>query len=247
VRNTPHPEWIIPDWPAPRQVRALITTRAGGVSSGNFAHLNLGSQVGDRPDRVVRNRAILRSCLPAEPKWIGQVHGAAVIQAADGAEAAQADGIVAGKAGLVCGVLTADCLPVLLCDRTGSTVGIAHAGWRGLAAGIIENVVRAMHASAGSLTAYLGPGIGRDVYEVGNEVRDKFVGLNPEAAAAFAPRHGGKFLADLYMLARQRLAAAGVGEVHGGGFCTLSESRFFSFRRDRITGRMASLIWLEEL
>lgn len=247
MRNAPHPEWIIPDWPAPRRVRALITTRAGGVSSGDFAHLNLGSRVGDEPDHVLRNRAILRSCLPAEPGWTKQVHGVTVIQAADCTEDKAADGIVARKAGVVCGVLTADCLPVLLCDRTGSTVGIAHAGWRGLAAGIIENVVRAMHASAGSLMAYLGPGIGRDAYEVGNEVRDDFIRRNPEAVAAFASRHGGKFLADLYLLARQRLAAAGVGEVYGGGFCTLSEARFFSFRRDRITGRMASLIWLEKI
>jgi YfiH family protein len=246
VRNTPHPEWIIPDWPAPRQVRALITTRAGGVSSGHYADLNLGSRVGDEPDHVLRNRAILRSCLPAEPRWMRQVHGAAVIQVADGTGEAQADGAVAHGAGVVCGVLSADCLPVLLCDRTGGTVGIAHAGWRGLAAGIIENIVRAMRVSGGSLMAYLGPGIGRDAYEVGDEVRDDFVRRNPEAAAAFTPRHGGKVLADLYLLARQRLAAAGVGEVHGGGFCTLSEARFFSFRRDRITGRMASLIWLEE-
>ena len=143
-------------------------------------------------------------------------------------------------------MLTADCLPVLLSDRAGKTVGIAHAGWRGLAAGIIENVVQAMRVPPRNLIAYIGPGIGPRNYEVGEDVRRAFVGKDPDAAAAFASRQNGKYLADLYALARQRLEAAGVAEVHGGGFCTAGDERFFSFRRDGNTGRMASLVWLEE-
>jgi polyphenol oxidase len=249
VSATPHPDWIIPDWPAPGRVRALITTRSGGVSTGAYAGLNLGERVGDDPGCVAHNRAIVRACLSAEPQWMRQVHGTAVIELGPAptevkAEV-EADAAVARTPRQVCAVLTADCLPVLLCDRDGSVVGIAHAGWRGLAAGIIDGVVRAMNAPPGNLMAYLGPGIGPRSYEVGGEVRAAFVRQDARAAAAFAPRPGGKYLADLYALARQRLAAAGVGEIHGGEFCTLSEARFFSFRRDRNTGRMASLIWIE--
>ena len=247
MSGAPHPEWIIPDWPAPGRVRALITTRAGGVSIGRYAHLNLGARVGDDPEYVARNRAILRACLPAEPAWMRQVHGTAVAEAATrSSREPEGDGAVTRAAGVVCAVLTADCLPVLLCDRAGKTVAIAHAGWRGLATGIIEGVVRAMRIAPETLMAYLGPGIGPHAYEVVEEVRNAFVSARSDEAAAFAPRRNGKFLADLYTLARQRLAAAGVAEIHGGGFCTLGEKRFFSFRRDRITGRMASLIWLEE-
>ena len=258
----PHPDWIVPDWPAPRRVRALVTTRSGGVSTGAFAGLNLGERVGDDPECVARNRAIVRACLPAAPQWMRQVHGTAVIELradasadvaadiradadADAKAEVEADAAVARAPRQVCAVLTADCLPVLLCHRDGSVVGIAHAGWRGLAAGVIDAVVRAMNAPPGNLMAYLGPGIGPRAYEVGGEVREVFVRQDVRAAAAFAPLPGGKFLADLYALARQRLAAAGVGEIHGGEFCTLSEARFFSFRRDRNTGRMASLIWIE--
>jgi YfiH family protein len=246
VSGTPHPGWITPDWPAAGRVRALITTRAGGVSSGNFASLNLGARVGDDPQRVARNRAILRACLPAEPAWMKQVHGTVVIDAAKATPDTEADGAVTRAAGSVCAVLTADCLPVLLSDRTGTTVGIAHAGWRGLAGGIIESVARAMDVSPRDLFAYIGPGIGPRNYEVGEDVREAFVSKNPDAATAFAPRQNGKHLADLYKLARQRLAAAGVAEVHGGGFCTAGDERFFSFRRDGNTGRMASLVWLGE-
>ena len=242
----PHPEWICPDWPAPAGVRALITTRAGGVSNGAYASLNLGLRVGDDPDSVKRNRAIVRAFLPAEPVWMKQVHGVRVIEAERASSDAEADAAVTRQPGCVCAVLTADCLPVLLCDRSGGAIGIAHAGWRGLAAGVIENTVRSMSAPEGGLIAYLGPGIGAPVYEVGEEVRDVFVRPDPAAGAAFMPGAPGKFFADLYELARHRLGAAGVGEVHGGGFCTLSDARFFSFRRDRTTGRMASMIWLEE-
>jgi polyphenol oxidase len=243
--SPPHPDWIVPDWPAARRVRALITTRAGGVSSGKYATLNLGARVGDDPQHVARNRAFLNACLPAEPSWLKQVHGATTIDAAQAA-GTEADGTTTHAAGTVCAVLTADCLPVLFCDCSGGAVGIAHAGWRGLAAGIVESVVRAMDVSARSVLAYIGPGIGPRVYEVGDDVRKAFVDRDPDAAGAFAPGQNGKFLADLYALARQRLAAAGVTQVYGGGFCTASEERFFSFRRDGVTGRMASLVWLEE-
>jgi len=200
----------------------------------------------DYSRRVERNRAILRACLPAEPAWTKQVHGAVVVDAAEAARDTEADGAVARAAGSVCAVLTADCLPILLSDRAGKAVGIAHAGWRGLAAGIVESVARAMDGSPQDLIAYIGPGIGPRSYEVGDDVRGAFVGKDPDAAAAFVSRRNGKYLADLYALARQRLEAAGVAEVHGGGFCTASDERFFSYRRDGNTGRMASLVWLEE-
>lgn len=227
-------------------MRALITTRSGGVSTGKFASLNLSMRVGDDPQCVASNRAILRACLPAEPAWVKQVHGTAVIEAGRAAPDAEADGVVAHDTGMVCAVMTADCLPVLLTDRAGKSVGIAHAGWRGLAGGIVENVVLAMDEPPRDLIAYVGPGIGARCYEVGEDVRKAFVDRDPAAARSFAPRQNGKYLVDLFGLARQRLAAAGVAEVHGGKFCTASEERFFSFRRDRTTGRMASLIWLEK-
>jgi YfiH family protein len=168
-----------------------------------------------------------------------------VVDAAEATPETEADATVTCAAGVVCAVLTADCLPVLLADRAGKAVGIAHAGWRGLAAGIIENLVRAMGVPASDLVAYLGPGIGPRRYEVGENVRQAFVRDSPEAEAAFVPGRGGKYLADLAQLARQRLLAAGIGEAHGANLCTASDERFFSFRRDRVTGRMASLIWLE--
>jgi purine-nucleoside/S-methyl-5'-thioadenosine phosphorylase / adenosine deaminase len=246
VRSPPHPEWIVPDWPAAGRVRALVTTRAGGVSTGGFASLNLSARVGDDPGFVKRNREILRSCLPDEPVWMRQVHGTTVVDTARAAPGAEADGAVARRPGRVCAVMTADCLPVLLSDRAGTSVGIAHAGWRGLAGGVIESTVRAMGVSAGNLIAYVGPGIGAARYEVGNDVRRAFVDKDPRAESAFAPGREGKYFADLQALAVARLAAAGVGEVYGGGWCTASDERFFSFRRDRTTGRMASLIWLED-
>jgi YfiH family protein len=227
-------------------VRALVTTRAGGVSSGKFASFNLSARVGDDAQCVARNRGILRGCLPAEPAWVKQVHGTDVIEAARVTPEAEADGVVTRASGRICAVMTADCLPVLFSDRAGKGVGIAHAGWRGLAAGILENVIRTMDAPPQDLIAYIGPGIGARRYEVGEDVRKAFVDRDRAAAKAFAPRQNGTYLADLYALARQRLAAAGVAEVHGGEFCTASEERFFSFRRDQTTGRMASLIWLED-
>ncbi len=246
MRSQPHRDWITPDWPAGGRVHALITTRDGGVSSGKFASLNLSMHVGDDPRCVARNRAILRACLPAEPAWVTQVHGTAVVDAARATTDAEADGVVTQSPGEVCAVMTADCLPILLCDRAGKSVGIAHAGWRGLAGGIVENVVQTMGVSPRDVIAYIGPGIGAHRYEVGENVRKAFVDRDPAAASSFAPQQSGTYFADLYHLARQRLDAAGVAEAYGGGFCTASEGRFFSFRRDRTTGRMASLIWLED-
>jgi YfiH family protein len=239
-------DWIVPDWPAPAAVRALITTRSEGESRGPYASLNLGMRVGDEPRAVLANRARLRRHLPAEPLWLGQVHGTNVVDAATAAPECEADGAVAREPNKVLAVLTADCLPVLLCDRPGSRVGIAHAGWRGLAAGILERTVDAMAAAPAELLAYLGPGIGPRAYEVGPEVRDEFLRRDPAAAAAFLPGRGDRFLADLYALARQRLMKTGIMAVFGGNHCTYHEhERFFSYRRDGVTGRMASVIWLE--
>jgi YfiH family protein len=242
--KSPHPDWIVPDWPAPASVRALITTRAGGVSAGPFASLNLGLRTGDDPQAVAANRARLNSLLPREPGWLRQVHGSRVVDADTLSDTPEADAAVARRPGTVCAVLIADCIPVLLADQEGTTVGIAHAGWRGLAAGVIESTVRAMAGDPGSLVAYLGPGIGPAAFEVGNDVRDAFLARDAGATGAFSPHVAGKWLADLFLLARRCLRNAGVGEIHGGTLCTYSDAqRFFSYRRNRITGRMAALIW----
>lgn len=238
--------WIVPVWPAPANVRALSTTRAGGVGVAPFDSLNLGTHVGDDPAAVAANRVRLRALLPAEPGWLNQVHGTAVVDLATLRGVPDADGAVSRKPGAVCVVMTADCLPVLLCDRAGTVVGAAHAGWRGLQGGVIEATTRAMGVPAGDLMAWLGPAIGPEAFEVGDEVRAAFVADDSAAAAAFRPAGpAGKWLADLYLLARQRLAALGVMGVHGGDACTFTEAaRFFSYRRDGRTGRMASLVWL---
>lgn len=242
--NPPHPEWIVPDWPAPANVRAIITTRAGGVSEGPFASLNLGQRTGDDPRAVAANRATLGACLPQEPRWLRQVHGASVVEADALASAPEADGSIARRPQTVCVVLIADCIPVLFADRAGTAVAIAHAGWRGLAAGAIENTVARLGLDPRQLIAYLGPGIGPGAFEVGADVRDAFIAGDAGAQAAFVRRAAGKWLADLYLLARRCLARAGVEDVHGGSLCTYSDARrFFSYRRDRTTGRMAALIW----
>ena len=242
--------WIVPDWPAPPGVRALITTRAGGVSRDAYAGMNVGMRAGDAADDVARNRACLRQSLPAEPLWLRQVHGTTVAEA-DGLDGSpEADAAVARRPGTVCAVLTADCLPLLLCDDEGTVVAAAHAGWRGLSAGVIEQTLRVMARPRAALLAYLGPAIGPAAYEVGAEVRQAFVAAEleggPQAEAAFAPGKPGKFYADLYALARQRLARSGVVRIYGGAYCTYTErERFYSYRRDGATGRMASLIWME--
>lgn len=237
---------LYPDWPAPANVRAAVTTRRGGVSVGPYASLNLAAHVGDAPAAVAANRALLREllALPAEPAWLNQVHGTAVADAAGGGEC-DADASVASRRGAVCAVLTADCLPLLLCDRTGSRVAAVHAGWRGLLGGVIEAALAQLGGDAGQLLAWLGPAIGPDAFEVGDEVRDAFIAVDSAAAAAFRPSPAGRWLADLYALARLRLGHCGVTAVYGGGLCTFHDAdRFYSYRRDGVTGRMASLIWL---
>jgi len=243
----PHPDWIVPGWPAPANVKALITTRAGGVSKGPFASFNLGLRTGDDPQAVAANRDRLNSLLPQQPSWLRQVHGTSVIEADTLAGRPEADAGIARRPGTVCAVLVADCIPVLLADRAGTTIAIAHAGWRGLAGGVIENTARRMAVDPRGLIAYLGPGIGPGAFEVGADVRDAFLACDADAAAAFTPHAAGKWLADLFLLARQRLRRAGVGEIHGGALCTYSNARrFFSYRRERTTGRMAALIWRSE-
>ncbi|MFO7189924.1 MAG: peptidoglycan editing factor PgeF [Pseudomonadota bacterium] len=241
-----HPDWIVPDWPAPPSVKAFITTRAGGVSAGPYASFNPSPRVGDDPAAVERNLEILRSVLPADPVWLRQVHGTQVVDAASAAPYTEADGSVAHVRHIVCGVWTADCMPVLFADREGHAVGVAHAGWRGLAAGVLEATLARLGVAPERVMAYLGPAISQRAFEVGNDVYEAFVNDDPEAADAFLPGAAGKYHADLYALARLRLARAGVKEVYGGGFCTYTQAeRFYSFRRDRVTGRMASLIWLD--
>jgi len=241
-----NPDWIVPDWPAPEQVGALVTTRAGGVSRAPYTGLNLGGHVGDDPASVAQNRAILRAALPAEPVWLKQVHGGAVFDADGGNASTEADASMTRQAGRVCAVLTADCLPVLFCDHDGSVVAAAHAGWRGLVGGVLEATVAAMQVPADSVMAWLGPAIGVQAFEVGDEVREAFVAMQPHASAAFVAQRRGKWLADIYALARLRLQRIGVNHIYGGGTCTYSEAaRFYSYRRDGATGRMASLIWLQ--
>lgn len=240
----PHPDWIVPDWPAPPGVKALITTRAGGVSEGPYASLNLGMRTGDHVLAISTNRRRLRAHLPQEPKWLRQVHGGTAVEADTLADAPEADAAIARHPDTVCAVLVADCIPVLLADRAGSVVAIAHAGWRGVVHSVIENAVERIALPPEELIAYLGPGIGPRAFEVGADVRDAYLARDPRAAKAFVLHAPGKWLADLFLLARQALARAGVENVYGGTLCTYSDpARFFSYRRDRITGRMAALIW----
>ena len=238
-------DWIVPDWPAPARVRSLITTRRGGVSTGAHASFNLGLRADDDPRAVAANRAALREHLPQDPVWLKQVHGARVVRADAVNDSPEADAAYTRRAETVCAVMVADCMPVLLCDTQASVVAIAHAGWRGLSAGVIENTIAAMGAKANDLLAFLGPAIGPAAFEVGADVRDAFLAADAAAAAAFTPHREGKWLADVFLLGGQRLARAGVHRIYGGGLCTVSDpARFYSYRRDRMTGRMAALIWL---
>lgn len=240
-------KFIYPEWPAPANVHAVVTTRIGGISKNPYNTFNLATHVGDDPQTVAANRTNLREALklPAEPLWLRQVHGVTVVDAACTKSEMEADGVYATRPGAVCAVLTADCLPVLLCDRQGTKVAALHAGWRGLAGGVIEAGVKALNVSASELLAWLGPAIGPEAFEVGEEVRDAFMAHDSAANAAFRPQGNGKYLADIYRLARRRLAALGVTAVYGGGLCTVHDrARFYSYRRDGVTGRMATLIWL---
>ncbi|MYM26112.1 peptidoglycan editing factor PgeF [Duganella sp. FT135W] len=247
---------LIPHWPGlPDNVGVLSTTRLGGVSPAPYgdgaggAGLNLGNHVGDQPENVAQNRVILCAGLPSEPVWLSQVHGTAVVNVATVAPqpAPEADASLSTTPGKVCLIMTADCLPVLFCDAEGKTVAAAHAGWRGLAAGVLQNTIQAMRdAGAGELAAWMGPAIGPDQFEVGEDVRLAF--QQQGAPDAFKPIEGkpGKYLADIYALARYVLQKAGVQQVHGGEYCTVSDpGQFYSYRRDGVTGRQASLIWIK--
>lgn len=254
-------DWLTPDWPAPAQVRAVCSTRQGGVSLPPYEGLNLGDHVGDDVALVAQNRRLYAQALQAHPVFLQQVHGSNVLRVApDTPDGAQADGCIASAPGAACTIMVADCLPVLLTDTGGTAVAAAHAGWRGLAGtagrGILENVVGALHerlrrngaGAEGDLLAWLGPCIGLHAFEVGAEVRAAFVSVDVEAAAMFRPHTQGKWLADLAALARLRLAALGVKRIYGndsgGAWCTVSNpSRFFSHRRDRVSGRFAASIW----
>jgi polyphenol oxidase len=242
-----------PDWPAVQRVRAVFTLRAGGVSAGHCASLNVGAHVQDDPAAVAENRRRIIAAfeVPAEPAWLTQVHGAAVVRLGPRREPTlEADAVVTAEAARVCVIQVADCLPVLFAARDGSVVGAAHAGWRGLAAGVLENTLAALGVPPAQLLAWIGPGIGPAHFEVGAEVRDVLVAAAPDngagqAAAAFQPNARGRWQCDLVALARQRLLAAGLTNIHGGNWCTFADAeRFFSHRRDGRSGRMAALIWL---
>ena len=242
------PQWITPEWPAPARVKAAATLRTGGVSKGTFASFNLGAHVGDDANAVAENRRLLQAALqlPAEPTGLNQVHGTAVVNATEAVGSRpSADASVAFGSGAVCVVLTADCLPVLLCDRAGTRVGAAHAGWRGLVGGVLAETIKALGVAPSELLAWLGPAIEQDAFEVGPEVLEQFVARDPNNGSAFQTNPRGRWQADLYQLARNELARLGVTSVHGGGFkCFADSERFFSYRRDPRTGRMATLVWL---
>ncbi len=238
-------DWLLPDWPAPARVKACVTTRAGGVSLAPFDSFNLGDHVDDDPQAVARNRSRLQAALNCKPAWLRQVHGV-VVAAADAASVAEADASWTASADVACAVLTADCLPVLFCDRAGTRVAAAHAGWRGLAGGVLEATLAALAVPATEVLVWLGPAIGPQAFEVGGEVRDIFLAAHPQADTAFVPsRNAGRFMADIYALARIRLASCGVTAVYGGGLCTVTDPRFYSYRRAACTGRFASLVWLD--
>ena len=259
------PVFIRPDWPVPGNVRAAFTTRIGGASGAPYETLNLGFDSGDEPTAVAENHRRLHAAmdLPSEPAWLRQGHGNRVMRIERptpsppvsnkegwhraGGRRPEADAAWADRPGRVCAVLTADCLPVLLCERGGAAVAAVHCGWRGLAAGVLENAIRALDTGPDELMAWLGPAIGPEVYEVGAEVRHAFADRHENVAPAFRPAdRWNHFYCDLYAIAHLELHAAGVEAVYGGGFCTYSDARrFYSYRRDGVTGRMAALIWMQ--
>jgi YfiH family protein len=244
-------DWIVPDWPAPANVGALLTTRHGGVSVGPYATMNLGRGTRDDPQAVAENERRFRAFLPGNPAWLDQVHGATVVTLTEdsiASPAPAADAAVTRAPGMVCAIRTADCLAVLFADEAGTAVGIAHAGWRGMAEGVLEATIAALRdlgVRPGNVMAWLGPAIGPSAFEVGDDVRDAFRAADPGAATHFAPHGRDKWLADLYGLARQRLARGGVTSVGGGERCTFTEAaQYHSYRRERESGRMAAAIWL---
>ncbi len=246
-------QFITPDWTAPPGVRAAFTLRSGGVSRPPYDSLNLGARIGDSVDAVAENRRRVRDALrlPSEPLWLEQVHGVGVVDASDWralGDPPVADASVARGPGVVCAIRVADCMPVLFAARDGSVVGAAHAGWRGLAAGVLEATVERLGVPAAQLVSWMGPTIGARNFEVGSDVREAFLAADGGAAEAFVPNPRGRWQCDLYSLARRRLANLGVAAICGGGWCTFAErERFFSYRRDGHCGRMAALIWIDRL
>jgi YfiH family protein len=243
------PDLILPDWPVPAGVRAAFTLRTHGVSRPPFDTFNVAAHVGDEPSAVAENRAALRASLelPAEPAWLEQVHGPRVVdldRQTSLDSLGRADASVSRTGGRICAIQVADCMPVLFAAADGSAVGAAHAGWRGLAGGVLEATVRAMNTPPGELLAWLGPAIGQAHFEVGEEVRAAFLAADAGAAQAFSSNERGRWQCDLHALAKRRLAAMGVARIHGGGWCTYADpTRFFSYRREGRCGRMAALIW----
>lgn len=240
VSNT----FIQPNWPAPPNVKAMQTTRAGGFSVGPYGSLNFGAHVNDNPQHVAQNRQSLSGIVPTEPVWLDQVHGTHVIDAALSRCVEKADASFTSAANVVCVTMTADCLPILLCDKAGTVIASVHAGWRSLCDGVIEKTVASMQVEAKNLVAWLGPAIGPEAFEVGLEVRDAFVAKDAQAKLAFKVREK-KWFGDLYLIAKQRLQLLGITDVYGETLCTFSNpDQFFSYRRDGDTGRMATMIWL---
>lgn len=238
--------WIKPDWPAPANVCSWSTTRAGGVSKGHYDSLNLGLHVDDEVDAVLANRQRLKEALGYQRiAWLNQVHGTQVVKATT-QQLLDADAVWTDEREVACVVMTADCLPVLFCDKAGQFVAAAHAGWRGLVNGVLEATVAQLPVANDQLMAWLGPAIGPDKFEVGQEVREAFMAHSEEAGLCFkVSHHQGRYLADIYQLAKQRLIGMGITAIYGGNLCTVSdEERFYSYRRQAVTGRMASLIWL---
>lgn len=239
--------FITPNWPAPSNIRAVFTTRLGGTSRAPYDSLNLGDHVGDIPKTVVQNRCLLSDALslPNEPCWITQVHGTHIVNTQDWQKNDEADACSSTTPSAVCAVMTADCLPILLCNKAGDYVAAIHAGWRGLADGIIEATIAKSPCDPSEIMAWLGPAIGPQSFEAGNDVRDIFLSQSPTDISGFTPLNEHKWLVDMYHIARHRLAAVGVLQVYGEPNCTmLDPKRFFSFRRDGTTGRMAALIWI---
>jgi YfiH family protein len=241
-------DWIVPVWPAPARVSALMTTRNGGVSEGLCATMNLSRGASDTPEHIAANHALLREVTGLNTQWISQVHGRDVVNLDSPPANLVGDAVVTSQPRTAAAVRVADCLPVLFCDRAGTRVAAAHAGWRGLAAGVIEATVAAMEIAPRELIAWLGPAIGPTAFEVGDDVRDVFIAHDPRAAGAFAPypERPGKWLADLFALAAMRLRDTGVSALFGGGVCTyINPDRFFSYRRDKTPGRMAAMVWID--
>ena len=240
----PSKHWLEPDWPAPENIHAATTLRTGGVSTGTYQSLNLASHVGDSQESVNRNRGIIKKMLhlPSEPVWLNQIHSNVAVEAVPDSFLMQADASYTSRSGIICAVMTADCLPLLICSTDGVEIAAIHAGWRGLANGVIDQAFNLLKNK--DVLVWLGPAIGPERFEVGAEVRSAFISKSSDYAACFKTHREEKWLADIYQLARTNLAALGIDKVYGGDYCTVTgQERFFSYRRDNITGRMATLIW----